>query len=612
MAKRPIIVGPINALTTPESVSRGRTYFRSGAVGTVVRRGEHLTSDVEGSDIEPYRVTVRLSDSGVADASCSCPYEYGGYCKHIVAVLLKVSERHANIIERPALTDQLADLDKNQLIALLGRRLEVDDSLAPWLEAELATSLGTTDPAAVSTPRRRTLVDPGPVRDKAKALMRGRYRKRYWDDYRSTGSEDELQQLVKTAVPFLEAGDGRNALRVLTSIAEEFVDGWLEESYGGDEHIYLMFDDIARMMAEAVLLSDLGADERDALAVEVEDWHQRLSDYGVDDSFTVTILALETGWDQPELQAVLAGKARSWPPSGRADDVEKRLTAIRLRVLDGQGRTDEHLRLSKASGAHTDHAIMLIKLGRVAEAMAYAAKRFKMPGQAHELAKVLRTAGHDNDATELAEAGLALIGERPAGSLADSIGPHGLADLAHWLRDYAGALGKIKLALKAAAIAFEQTHSREDFRAAESWAKFSGAGKPWPKTRQALLAHLNAAQYAHDRTLILLEEGMIDDAVRSAGEATDYQSDTETLMRLADAAASSHSDWVIRFSVAKGSRIMDDNRSGHYAEAALWLEKAALGYEAAGRDDDWVVLLAGLIEKHKRKYKLRPLLEALR
>ncbi len=105
--------------------------------------------------------------------------------------------------------------------------------------------------------------------------------------------------------------------------------------------------------------------------------------------------------------------------------------------------------------------------------------------------------------------------------------------------------GKIKLALKAAAIAFEQTHLREDFRAAESWAKSSGSGKTWPKLRQSLLAHLKAAQYAHDRTQISLEECIIADAVRSAGEATDYQSNTETLMRLTDAAASSR--WACRW-----------------------------------------------------------------
>ncbi len=73
-------------------------------------------------------------------------------------------------------------------------------------------------------------------------------------------------------MPFLEAADGRNALGALTSVTDELVDGWLEEADVSDQHMYLLFDDIARMMAEAVLMNDLGTDENDALAVEVEDW----------------------------------------------------------------------------------------------------------------------------------------------------------------------------------------------------------------------------------------------------------------------------------------------------------------------------------------------------
>jgi len=83
-------------------------------------------------------------------------------------------------------------------------------------------------------------------------------------------------------------------------------------------------------------------------------------------------------------------------------------------------------------------------------------------------------------------------------------------------------------------------------------------------------------------------------------------------MRLADAAAASQSGWVIHFTLAMASSITDDNRSGHYAEAARWPEKTALGYESAGRKDDWVTLLAELIEKYRRKCKPRPLLEGLR
>jgi hypothetical protein len=57
---------------------------------------------------------------------------------------------------------------------------------------------------------------------------------------------------------------------------------------------------------------------------------------------------------------------------------------------------------------------------------------------------------------------------------------------------------------------------------------------------------------------------------------------------------------------------MDANRSGDYVLAAQWLEKATLAYEALGREDDWRACLDDLIDRHRCKYKLRPLLEGLR
>ncbi len=31
---------------------------------------------------------MELGEAGIANASCSCPYAYGGYCKHIIVLLL--------------------------------------------------------------------------------------------------------------------------------------------------------------------------------------------------------------------------------------------------------------------------------------------------------------------------------------------------------------------------------------------------------------------------------------------------------------------------------------------------------------------------------------------
>lgn len=51
----------IRSLATEESFARSKRYFRSGAVSELVRRGDVVTAQVEGSEFAPYGVTVTLS-----------------------------------------------------------------------------------------------------------------------------------------------------------------------------------------------------------------------------------------------------------------------------------------------------------------------------------------------------------------------------------------------------------------------------------------------------------------------------------------------------------------------------------------------------------------------
>jgi uncharacterized Zn finger protein len=559
-----------------------------------------LTAEVEGSEFEPYQVSIRLHDGGVADARCTCPYDYGGYCKHVVAVLLKLADAKTKVIERKPLAELLAGLDRPRLVDLFEKRAESDPELATWIEAELATAMPAPSRQRPRDGLRRTAVDPAPVREQAHALFAARNRRgRYWDGYRSSGDIEELRRLVEKAVPFLETADGANALRILKAIAATFVDDWLNYSYGSDERLHELFTDLGRLMAEAALMSDLAADERDALVETLEDWQRRLEEYGVDDGFHVAIRALQTGWDDPALAAVMAG-GRSWPPSGADDWLEEELTAARLRALEACGRMDEHLNLARAARAHTTYAAMLVKLERTPEAVKYALKSFKQPDDALALAKLLRESGAHDDALKIADMGLGLAPDDD--DTAGSVVP-----LAHWLRDYAGGIGKTALALKAARSAFEHSLSLEDFRAVQTW-----AGADWDAIRKELLAHLARAPYAYDRIRIYLSEGLIDKAVRTVGDRFPHGAHDETLMRLATAAYATHSEWVIRLAMHQANSIMDANRAGHYALAAQWLQKAALAHEVLSREDDWRRCLDELIDRHRRKSKLRPLLEALR
>jgi hypothetical protein len=77
----------IRARCTETSFARGRNYYAGGAI---VKRFRHSESSLEAhvSGTHTYRVLVWLKADGRIGATCNCPYDYGGDCKHIVATLL--------------------------------------------------------------------------------------------------------------------------------------------------------------------------------------------------------------------------------------------------------------------------------------------------------------------------------------------------------------------------------------------------------------------------------------------------------------------------------------------------------------------------------------------
>jgi SWIM zinc finger len=70
---------------TDTSYSRGRGYESS--VRKLKKEGDTYTAKVDGS--ETYKVEIVESPNGI-EADCSCPYDYEGICKHIVAVGLNI------------------------------------------------------------------------------------------------------------------------------------------------------------------------------------------------------------------------------------------------------------------------------------------------------------------------------------------------------------------------------------------------------------------------------------------------------------------------------------------------------------------------------------------
>lgn len=79
-------------MTDEEIIDRGRDYFTVGRVGELrFLDDKTVSAEVDGSRM--YRVKILIDGDRILDWSCSCPYDLGDICKHVVAVLFALKER---------------------------------------------------------------------------------------------------------------------------------------------------------------------------------------------------------------------------------------------------------------------------------------------------------------------------------------------------------------------------------------------------------------------------------------------------------------------------------------------------------------------------------------
>jgi len=183
----------------------GRGLLLAEAIREPLRQGTTLRALCEGSQYEPYRVMVALDEQGVAWADCSCPYDWGGYCKHVVALLLTWVHDPEEFAAIPQTEELLAGMGREELIEVIEAMLEREPDLIHLLERREALSAG-----------RETPVDPEVYRRQvAYAFGRGVD----WDEVFAFASE--LRDIKRTADQFREGGDWANAWIIYKAIAHE-------------------------------------------------------------------------------------------------------------------------------------------------------------------------------------------------------------------------------------------------------------------------------------------------------------------------------------------------------------------------------------------------------
>lgn len=583
---------------TDHSLRRGEAYFEEGAVVGLERRGAKVTAEVQGSRAAPYQVRLGLGAAGIEDAACSCPYDSGGWCKHIVATTLALAREPDRVEERPPLEELLRGLDRDALAALLLHFAEQDPSLAQAIEARAQAASLRAEPAASRGAKRKAKprVDGRAVHRRVAAAIHSLDRMRSSEAYWHVGGVvDELRGIVDEARAFLDAGHAEAALTILDGITDAYVAEWTNLD-GSDGDTGAFYSDIAEAWTEALLAADLSTANRDAWRRKLDAWQAEADDYGLEGVFDAAREAASQGWGSPALRSAKrkAAAPRKAPhdPEDEEDEAGEALVGAALKTLRRQGRDEEFLELAERAGRAAEHAGMLVQQGKHDEALRYGLKRLRDPGDAQQVAEALWEAGAKGQALRLAEH-----------ALRSKAGEDDKAFLAAWLRDAAEAMGKRALALEAADVAFRGSPSLEAFEAARGL-----AGKGWPALREQLLAHLQRSDaLPHERVAILLREGLAEDAMRVADEAGMYS----VVEPVVDAVLKTHPDWAVRACREQAEPIMDGGRSRQYHHAVRWLEKARAAHLAAGREAAWRAYLEALLARHKPKHKLRAMLQRL-
>jgi uncharacterized Zn finger protein len=589
----------IRAGAASQSYQRGAQYYRAGYVSQLARRGNLLTAQVEGSTFPYYQVSVTLAAAGgIADASCTCPYDWGGYCKHIVAVLLS-GLHNTGVVVKPDLETLLTPLTEKQLRRVLqslaeGRPGLIDDieravqrlTQEPAVDGS-AAGVAHAIPVDLAAIRREIGKDLRMFEQSGGGGRGGYYE--YWDDEAGTiYPEEVLGPHQVRAEQLLDAGDAAAAASVIAAVVE----AWGEGISDLDEWIYEANEDafseagqeLSLLLAEALLSMDLTPEQRKQWYARAEDWED-----GIDLEILET--ALDQWWDYPPLVAAMQGNISekgAW--EGEAPRYADELTLARLRILQRQGRIEEYVHLAEAEGQTSLYINMLARSGQVERAVTEAQQYLVLPAEALSLAQALVEQAEPTAALTVAAYGLGLTehGDR--------------RELAHWTVAQAEQAGDRALALRAAQVAFLSGLALDDYKAAERL-----AGAEWPTLKTGLLAQIGEPGVRGNPLDLYLYEQMWVEAMALI-DRSPWGGD---LQRVIEATRAQYPDWGIQHCKRQAESIMDAKKAKDYDRAVEWLRIARDIFRQHHREAEWQAYLRSLLALHERKYKLVPMLRAI-
>jgi hypothetical protein len=142
-----VLLSRFETIYDPVIVKRGKEYFSSNAVrGLKQLKDSEWVASVEGTEV--YTVHVRLQGTAVQHLSCSCPYDMGPVCKHVIAVLFALRSPVKPTSIHETFEQTISRIPRDELNAVLTAYAGEEPGFVDFVSARRAIRASSTDKEA--------------------------------------------------------------------------------------------------------------------------------------------------------------------------------------------------------------------------------------------------------------------------------------------------------------------------------------------------------------------------------------------------------------------------------------------------------------------------------
>ena len=207
--------------------NRGLKYFKNGHVTSFeeLSPGE-FDAIVEGT--EDYTVNLTVLNNNITDYSCTCPYDYGSVCKHIVAVILHLQQEESGMkqpqkkedtLKKPASKRKTVSEQVDEMLGSLSH-----DDIKSFIKEQCITDPAFRRSFLSGFLYKTTTESPEKYREQVKNILRSAKSRDRFIKWSRTGMVGKaVNAMLDIAMRHVDSGNYLSACYICFPVAEEMV-----------------------------------------------------------------------------------------------------------------------------------------------------------------------------------------------------------------------------------------------------------------------------------------------------------------------------------------------------------------------------------------------------